>query len=310
MMMKLISFVIPVFRNEGSLRPTHQAITALFATSLKHYAYEFVFVDDGSDDNSLKELLSIRADDPHVKVISFSRNFGQMAAIIAGLKESCGHAVVNISADMQDPPELIVQMVEEWEKGTEIVYCERSDRDDSFAAKLTSKVFYSLIKLSNPRMPRGGFDYMLLDRKAVDELNKIREHNRFYQGDILWLGFASKSIPYRRLKRPIGRSQWTLAKKMKYFIDGALNTSYASIRLMSLMGLITATIGFLYAIVIVYARLVDKTPFAGWAPIMILILIVGGLLMVMLGIIGEYVWRIYDETRDRALYVIKDKYCD
>lgn len=308
--MKNISFVIPVFRNAGSLQLTHEKISALFEDQLKNYAYEFIFVDDGSDDGSLDELLRIRENDKRVKIISFSRNFGQVPACVAGLKEVGGDAVVNISADLQDPPELIIQMVREWENGTEIVYCERRERDDSFFAKVASKIFYWLIKLSNSKMPTGGFDFLLLDRKAVDELNKFKEHNRFIQGDILWLGFRTKAIPYIRLKRTIGRSQWTFAKKLKYFIDGFLNTSYVSIRFMSLIGIITAAFGFLYAALIFYARIINKTPFPGWAPIMVLLLVIGGLVMFMLGLIGEYIWRIYDETRNRSLYIIEKRYLD
>jgi dolichol-phosphate mannosyltransferase len=161
----------------------------------------------------------------------------------------------------------------------------------------------------NPNMPKGGFDFMLLDQKAVAVLNQLDERNRFFQGDVLWLGFSTAFVPYKRNKRTIGKSQWTLTKKLKYFIDGLLNTSYVPIRLMSLLGILFSLIGFGYALVIAYNRLMHNTPFNGWAPIMILILIIGGLIMLMLGIIGEYVWRTYDETRKRPLYIIKDKFC-
>jgi dolichol-phosphate mannosyltransferase len=157
-------------------------------------------------------------------------------------------------------------------------------------------------------MPKGGFDFILIDRKALNILNQIDERNRFFQGDILWLGFNVAFIPYNRLKRTIGKSQWTLSKKLKYFLDGLLNTSYIPIRLMSLLGICFSFFGFLYSLIIAYSRLINNTPFNGWAPIMILILIIGGLIMLMLGIIGEYVWRTYDETRKRPLYIIKDKF--
>jgi dolichol-phosphate mannosyltransferase len=156
-------------------------------------------------------------------------------------------------------------------------------------------------------MPKGGFDFLLLDRKAVDQYNALDERNRFFQGDILWLGFKVSFIPYNRLKRTIGKSQWSLSKKMKYFIDGFLNTSYIPIRLMASFGLVTAIIGFLYALLIAYNRFFRDVPFSGWAPIMILILIIGGIIMLMLGIIGEYLWRTYDETRKRPVYIIDQK---
>jgi dolichol-phosphate mannosyltransferase len=300
-----LSFVIPVFRNEGSITPTYEKITGLMhKLSLD---YEFVFVNDGSDDNSMQELIALHEQDSKVKVLSFSRNFGQVPAIIAGMKEVTGAAAVSMSADLQEPIELIENMISKWQSGNEIVIGHRVDREDSFIANKASAVFYSLMKYVNPKMPKGGFDFLLIDQKAIAVFNQIDERNRFFQGDILWLGFSVAFIPYSRLKRTIGKSQWTLSKKLKYFIDGLLNTSYIPIRLMSLLGIIISFFGFLYAIVIAYNRFINNTPFEGWAPIMILILIIGGLIMLMLGIIGEYVWRTYDETRKRPLYIIKDK---
>ncbi|MBP6557339.1 MAG: glycosyltransferase family 2 protein, partial [Flavobacterium sp.] len=298
--------VIPVYRNEGSITPTYEKLIDL----IKQLAisYEFIFVDDGSDDNSLKELMVLHEKDENVNVLTFSRNFGQVAAVIAGLKQVTGDAVINMSADLQEPIELISEMITKWKAGNEIVICHRMDREDGFIANKASTVFYKLMKYVNPKMPQGGFDFVLIDKKAVAVLNQIDERNRFFQGDILWLGFNVAFIPYNRLKRTIGKSQWTLSKKLKYFIDGLLNTSYIPIRLMSLLGIIISFLGFIYAMVIAYNRFINNTPFDGWAPIMILILIIGGLIMLMLGIIGEYVWRTYDETRKRPLYIIKDKF--
>lgn len=301
-----ISFVIPVFRNEGSIVLTYEKLKGLI--NELHFQYEFVFVNDGSDDLSIEELLLLFNKDPNVKVLSFSRNFGQVAAVIAGLKEVTGDAVVNMSADLQEPIELIGEMIAKWKAGNEIVIGHRIDREDNFIANKASLVFYKLMKYVNPKMPEGGFDFMLIDKKALVVLNQIDERNRFFQGDILWLGFNTAFIPYTRLKRTIGKSQWTLSKKLKYFVDGLLNTSYIPIRLMSLLGICFSFFGFLYAIIIAYNRFIHNTPFTGWAPIMILILIIGGLIMLMLGIIGEYVWRTYDETRKRPIYIIKDKF--
>ncbi|SCX81003.1 glycosyltransferase family 2 protein [Flavobacterium caeni] len=301
-----LSFVIPVFRNEGSIHPTYEKLLSLIHQL--QLQYEFVFVNDGSDDNSLQELIALQDRDSAVKIISFSRNFGQVAAVVAGLKEANADAVTIMSADLQEPVELIADMIAKWKEGNEIVIGHRIDREDGFVANTASVIFYKLMKYVNPKMPKGGFDFMLIDRKALDVLNQIDERNRFFQGDILWLGFNTAFIPYTRLKRTIGRSQWTLSKKLKYFIDGLLNTSYIPIRLMSLLGICFSVFGFLYALVIAYNRFIHNTPFTGWAPIMITILIIGGLIMLMLGIIGEYVWRTYDETRKRPLYIIKDKF--
>jgi polyisoprenyl-phosphate glycosyltransferase len=306
--MKTLSFVIPVYRNEKTVSLAYENVKGLFSKELSSYQYEFVFINDGSDDNSLSALLQLRETDKQVRIISFARNFGQTPALIAGYREAKGDAVINLAADLQEPVELIIQMVAEWEKGDDIVICYRQQRNDGFVRNMTSRFFYRLIKLSNPRMPSGGFDFMLMDRKAVNEFNRLNERNRFFQGDVLWLGFGIKFIPYERLQRTIGKSQWTLSKRMKYFIDGILNTAYWPIRMMSFLGILFAFIGFVYALVVVYARIVNATPFKGYAPIVILILIIGGLVMLMLGIIGEYIWRIYDEAKKRPQYIIKEKY--
>ncbi len=302
-----ISIIIPVYQNSKDISRTQAALSDLFAGPLNRHQYEIIFVNDGSTDGSLEEIKRLYQEKQNIRYMSFTRNFGQIPAIIAGLREAKGDAVVIMSADLQDPPELIVQMVENWENGNKIVIATRTDRDDTWFSKLTSRFFYGLIRISNPRMPKGGFDFIMLDRVAVDELNQIDERNRFVQGDILWLGYHIVFIPYHRKARVNGKSQWTLRKKIKYFIDGALNTSYWPIRMSSLMGIISATLGFLYALVVVWVRLFHNENPKGWAPIMIVLLILGGLILLMLGIIGEYVWRTYDEARNRKPYVVEEK---
>jgi len=306
--MKRISFVIPVYRNERAVTVTYQQIRHVLASDLARYAYDFVFVDDGSDDGSLAELLAIRAGDPHVRVVSFTRNFGQMAAILAGLKEATGDLIVQLSADLQDPIALVPQMVTEHERGAEVVACHREHREDGLSRRLTSRALYGVLRMSFPQIPPGGFDYLLLDRKVLDAFNAVDVRNRFFQGDILWFGYKTTFIPYTRVKREIGRSQYTLAKRIKNSIDAILDSSYLPIRFISLVGILTAFAGFLYAVDIAYARIRHNIPFTGWAPIMILILVIGGVLMLMLGIIGEYVWRIYDEVKGKPNYIVRQIY--
>lgn len=302
--MAKISFVIPVYRNESSVDATHACILDILGTRLSRFSHEFVFVDDGSDDRSLERLEAIARRDSNSRVLALSRNFGQVPAIAAGLREVTGDVTVILSADLQDPPELLTSMIEDWERGYHVVICYRERRHDAWLTRLGSRVFYSLIHLINSQMPVGGFDYMLLSAQAVRELNLIDERNRFLQGDVLWLGLKTRFLPYERRARPAGRSQWTTTKKVKYFLDGLLSTSYWPIRAMMLLGLLTAAAGFLYSAVIVYTRLVHLTPFQGWAPLMIVTLVLGGMNMLMLGIIGEYLWRTYDEARGRAPFVI------
>jgi glycosyltransferase involved in cell wall biosynthesis len=253
-------------------------------------------------------MLALRESDPRVKAITFTRNFGQMAAMLAGFKEATGDAVINMSADLQDPVELIVQMVEKWEAGSELVVCFRAERADSLASRLLSRGAYALLRLSLPQIPKGGFDFVLMDRVVMDTFNAFDVRHRFFQGDLLWAGYRTSFIPYQRQKRTIGRSQYSLGKKLKNFVDAIIDASYLPIRFISLLGFVTASLGFLYSITIVISWLAGETPFTGWAPLMMAVLLVGGLIMLMLGVIGEYVWRINEEVRKRPNYIVRDKF--
>ncbi|OGH16800.1 MAG: hypothetical protein A3C30_00465 [Candidatus Levybacteria bacterium RIFCSPHIGHO2_02_FULL_40_18] len=305
---KLISVVVPVYRNEGTLYKTYISLISVLRELLSRYAYEIIFINDGSDDNSLNELLKIKKVDRNVTVIDFVRNFGQQSAILAGFQHAKGNLLIHISADLQDPPDLITKMIEKWNKGYKVVACARIDREDDFISKITSKIFYSLIKVAVPKMPAGGFDYFLVDNEVYKRVLSFDERNSFIQGDLLWLGYEPYFIKYKRLKRVIGKSQWNFTKKIKYFIDGFINTSYLPIRIMSFIGVMTSFLGFIYALVVLFARLFNDIPFQGYAPIMIVLLIASGLIMMMLGVIGEYLWRIYDEIRKRPQYLIKKLY--
>jgi len=306
--MKTISFIIPVYRNEGSLIPTYEQITALFITTLKGYDYEVVFIDDGSDDNSFQELMTLRKKDNKVNLIKLSRNFGQRSAVLCGLHHASGDAVVKMSADLQEPINSIPKMIQEWENDNEIVIYYRHQREDAIINRLFSNIFYNFIRLTNPNVPKGGFDFFLIGRNALNHFNQIHYHNRFIQGDVLSLGFSVKYLPYKRLKRTIGKSQNTFSKRVKFFIDGILNASYLPIRFISFLGIIISLIGISLALFIIYNKLTNDAPYIGWASLMVLNLIIGGLIMFMLGIIGEYIWRIYDETKHRPNYVIDKIY--
>ena len=303
-----ISFVIAVYHNEGAIAKTYEKILSVLNADLYDYQFEIIFVDDGSTDGSLKEALGIRREDSRVKVITFTRNFGQMAAMLAGFKIASGDAVINLSADLQDPAELIPEMVNKWKAGSEIVICHRTDRSDTLLAGVFSRLAYAVLRLSMPQIPSGGFDFVLMDRKVMDQFNSIDVRHRFFQGDLLWTGYRTSFIPYVRLQRTIGKSQYNFAKKMKNLLDAVLDASYLPIRFISLIGLITSCLGLLYSVTIAVSWFRGETPFQGWAPIMIVILMLGGLIMVMLGVIGEYVWRINEEVRKRPNYIIRDKH--
>jgi dolichol-phosphate mannosyltransferase len=302
---KKISIVIAVYQNENSLPETYSELRRVFEEELKDYISEIIFVDDGSEDGSYDELLKIKSSSNKIKIIRFTRNFGQVAAIMAGFKEASGDAVINISADLQDPIELIPQMVHLWEGGVENVICYRVDREDGFIAKFLSKFAYKFIKYSLPQIPEGGFDFLLMDKNALKIFNSFDIRHRFFQGDVLWAGFRTAFIPYTRLKRSFGESQWSISKKIKYFFDAIIDVSYLPIRIISILGFFTFMLGLIYSLIILVLWLNKSTPFTGWAPIMISILIVGGLIMLMLGIIGEYLWRIHEEVKKRPNYVIR-----
>lgn len=307
-MKKIISVVVPVFRNRDTLYKTFEGISAVHQEKFPSLGLEVVFVDDGSDDGSWDELCRLNALYPEeVSLVKFSRNFGQVSAILAGYGAAKGDAVVTLSADLQDPIPLIATMVEHWEKGGEVVIAHREARNDDTASTLFSKIAYGIARSANPRIPPGGFDYLLLSRRAAQLLCSFKGRHRFFQGDVLWLGLSTIFIPYERLRRPVGKSGWSFAKKFKYFTDLILDSSYFPIRLMSLLGFITAASGLAYALVIIGAWLNHKTPFQGWAPLMVTLLVIGGLIMMMLGIIGEYLWRIYDDVKERPLYLVEKK---
>lgn len=304
---KLISICFAVYNNEGALTILYNRAVKAIESNFPQYDFELVFVNDGSKDNSLAELLKLKnnTNDNRIKIISFSRNFGQMAAILAGWHYAKGDAVINMAADLQDPPEQCVAMIKEWEKGSDVVISYRKSHKTTLINKITSRIFYKMLM---PNAPPGGFDFALLGRNAMDAINSIKVKNSLYQYDILWIGFNVKFIPYEKLERTIGKSQYNFFKRFDNFMIHFINVSYVPIRLMTFLGFSFAVVGFIYSLSIVYAYYYHATPFAGWAPIMILLLIIGGLIMTMLGVLGEYIWRIFDEVKQRPNYIIKDIY--
>lgn len=309
------SIIIPVYCNEGSLKRTYQILreNVVNDENNKGRSYEIVFIDDGSYDGSFNELMELKKEDPgHVKVIKFTRNFGQVSAIRAGMQYAGGQCIINISADLQDPPELINQMIEHYFNDRyHVVIGSRQSRNESFFRRKTANLFYRIIKrISFPEMPPGGFDFFLVSSKVRDLIIKSNEKNPFLQGQILWPGFKIKCIPYQRKKREIGKSKWTFSKKIKYLIDGTMAYSYLPLRMMTVLGIIISGLGFLYALLIFLGKIFGGIPIKGegWAPLMIVVLVLSGFQMLMLGIIGEYLWRTLDQVRARDHYVIEEIY--
>lgn len=304
----LVSIVIPVYFNEGNIPVTWPALEATLQQLPPGSRWEVVFVDDGSEDRSYDRLVEVfRAAPDRVRVVKLTRNFGQVAAILAGFQTARGDCAIVMSADLQDPPELILEMVARWDRGArKIVLATRTEREDGTLARWTSRMFYRLMRrYAIPNMPEGGFDYFLVDRRVIDLVNTFQEKNTFLQGMILWTGFVPDVIGYTRRKRTIGRSRWTLSRKIKYFVDGFVTYTETPLRLITLVGLTVSMLSFSYATLILVLKLFWSIPVQGWAPTMITILMLSGVQLVMLGIIGEYLWRNYHETRKRPNFVVE-----
>ena len=304
--MKRISIVIPVYQNELNIAPTYEALTTELEKS-DRFDFEIVFVNDGSTDDSWEELLKVyRADQQRVTLINLLRNFGQVPALLAGIANASGDCVVAMSADLQDPPSVVLEMAEEWERGHKLVVATRESRRDGFLNKLTSKMFYRLMrKFALPNMPLGGYDFFLIDRSIVELLLKMDERNRFLQGQILWLGHRPKLIMYERRKRELGKSQWSMSRKVKYFIDGFVAYSFFPIRLVSVAGIAVFFVGLILSAIIAVQTILFGTKAVGWSSLMVALLTLNGLQMMMIGVMGEYLWRNFDETRKRPLYLIE-----
>ncbi|MFX3632164.1 MAG: glycosyltransferase [Candidatus Pristimantibacillus sp.] len=305
---KCFSIVVPIYYNELNIPHTVPRLKNL-QTLLPEYELEFVFVDDGSKDRSLELLLAEREVDNRIKVVKLSKNFGSMSAVQAGLKQATGDIIGIISADLQDPPELFVDMIRSWETGNKVVMATRSGREESMSQKLFSNTYYFLMnRFALKNYPNGGFDFVLVDKQIVNELNHISEKNTNIMSLIFWLGHSQDTISYVRQERKHGKSKWTLSKKIKLFVDSFVSFSYAPIRLMSIVGFFTALLSFLYGIFIVLNAIFGYIPLEGWSTIVALITFLLGLNMVMLGIIGEYLWRILDESRKRPTFIVDEIY--
>jgi glycosyltransferase involved in cell wall biosynthesis len=302
---RTVSIVVPVYYNELNLPHLLARLLALVDVN-PQYDFEYIFVDDGSGDNSFRLLAEVAERDLRVRVVKLSRNFGSNAAILAGLHYVSGDCVAMIAADLQDPPELITTMLERWESGKKVVLAAREDREDPFVNRLLSNVFYWLFRrLAIKEMPAKGCDFVLIDGEVADMLVQIGEKNPYLIGLILWLGFDRDVVYYKRQKRELGKSRWTLNKRVKYFIDALVSFTYVPMRLVSALGIVLALVGFAWAVVVVSNKILWGIPVQGWTSLMTVVLVVSGVQLLTLGIFGEYLWRNFEETRKRPPFVIE-----
>ena len=301
------SVVVPVFNEELVVAESYKRLTKVMESTGE--SYELIFVNDGSRDKTEAMVTEICEHDKRVKLLNFSRNFGHQTAITAGMDHASGQAVVVIDADLQDPPEVILEMIAKWKEGYDVVYGQRiSRKGESFFKKFTAKAFYRLLRsLTNVDIPVDTGDFRLIDRKVCDVLSGLTEKNRYVRGLVSWSGFRQTAVRFHREERFAGETKYPLKKMLKFAIDGITTFSYKPLKLATYLGFFISFLSFLYLLVVLYLKLFTDRAVSGWASTLSVSLIFNGVVLIMLGIIGEYIGRIYDETKNRPLYIIQEK---
>lgn len=303
---QVCSVVIPVFDEGENLELLHRRLSRV----LQHLCedYEIILVDDGSRDNSLQVIMRLRKSNPRVKVISFSRNFGHQMAITAGIDYSSGDAVIVMDADLQDPPEVISQLIEKWKEGYDTVYAIRESRKDPISKRAIAFVFYRLFnRMSEVDVPVDAGDFRLMSRRVVDILRTMPERNRYLRGLASWVGFSQASISYARDERYRGERKYTLWQSARLAVDGITSFSHFPLRLVTQLGLAVSLAGFLYGAIIIILGLFFDRVVPGWTTLMAAVIFLGGVQLIVVGVVGEYIGRIYVEVQQRPLYLIKQK---
>jgi glycosyltransferase involved in cell wall biosynthesis len=305
--MKKISILIPAYNEQAVLEKLFTRLANL-ANDTKDYDFEFLFVNDGSRDKTLEIIKDYADKDDRVAYVNFSRNFGKEIGMIAGLDHVTGDATVIIDADLQDPPELIPKMIELWEQGYDDVYAKRRTREgESWLKKLTSKQFYNILqKFSNVPIQKDTGDFRLLDRRAVEALKQFRESERYTKGMFSWIGFNKKEILYDRDPRAAGETKWNYLKLINLAVDGITSFTTAPLRMSTILGFLVSIITFVYLVVLVVRTIFFGTDLVGYPSMMAVILFLGGVQLLSLGIIGEYVGKIFNETKNRPLYIVEE----
>lgn len=301
--MSRISIIIPVYYNADTLMMLYEDMKAKILPGLGDY--EIVMVDDGSGDDSWKVMNEIRELDENVRLVKLSRNFGEHAAILAGLSNCTGDCAVTKQADLQEDSELIVRLYDKWKEGNKVVLAVREERDEPAVKKFFANLYYSIVrKTIDKKMPKGGFDCYLLDRQAIEVLLKLDEKNSSLSLQVLWIGFKSDNVYFHRKDREVGESRWTLSKKLKLVIDSMMSFSYFPIKFMSGVGVVMALLAFIWVIEVLIEYFVIGTPVRGWSTLMCLVLFSTGMILLMLGVLGEYLWRTLDATRNRPVFIV------
>lgn len=303
-----LSIIVSMYNEEESLASFFETIYKTLG-EFEGYAFEIIAVDDGSTDGTYRMLEEYAAKDRQIKVIKFSRNFGKEYGMMAGLKFCKGRAAIPIDVDLQDPPELIGDFIREWENGYDMVYGIRNDRtSDTFLKRWTAKLFYKIYNLmTRSPIPYNAGDYRLIDRKVINAILELKERNVFMKGIFGWTGFKSKGIKYVRQKRRAGCSKWNYWKLWNFALDGITASTTFPLRIWTYFGSLLSLTGMLYAFYIIVRTIVKGTDVPGYASLLVFILLLGGMQMVILGILGEYIGRIFIEVKNRPLYIVEKK---
>ncbi|MCQ5366099.1 glycosyltransferase family 2 protein [Anoxybacillus salavatliensis] len=302
------SVVIPVYNEALVIRETYKRLKRVMEQT--DGAYELLFVNDGSKDETLDMLKELAIRDDTVKYLDFSRNFGHQIAITAGMDYASGEAIVIIDADLQDPPELILEMIEKWKEGYDVVYAKRTKRKgETFFKKATAYAFYRLLRAATEiDIPLDTGDFRLIDRKVRDELVGMRERSRFVRGLVSWVGFKQTAIEYERDERFAGETKYPLKKMIRFSLDGITSFSYKPLKLASLLGFLLSFVSVVWMIAVLYLKLFTHSTVTGWSSLVMTVLFFNGVVLIMLGVIGEYIGRIYDEVKHRPLYILKESW--
>lgn len=301
----VFSVVVPVYNEEKVLPVTYRRLREVMEGLGQ--SYEIIFVNDGSSDHTITILEELCEQDRHIRVIDFAKNFGHQTAITAGMDYADGDAVVVIDADLQDPPELIPRMIERWREGYDVVYGKRKERKgETFFKKFSAACFYRLMrKMTDVDIPVDTGDFRLIDRRVCEALRTIKERNRYIRGIISWLGFRQIGVEFAREERFAGETKYPLKKMLRFAFDAITSFSFKPLKLSSYLGMLLSFFSFLYLMVVLYQKLFTDRTVAGWASSVVISLFFNGIVLMMLGIAGEYIGRIYDETKGRPLYVIR-----
>ncbi|MEF2247566.1 glycosyltransferase family 2 protein [Paenibacillus sp. IITD108] len=299
------SVIVPMYNEEEVIEHTYLRLSEVMKQTKA--GFELIFVNDGSKDRTVQIIEKIKRNDSTVRLIDFSRNFGHQIAITAGMDYAQGQAIIVIDADLQDPPEVILRMIEKWKEGYEVVYGKRQKRKgETLFKKWTAMMFYRLLRsMTNVEIPVDTGDFRLIDRKVCDVLRGLKEKNRFVRGLISWIGFRQTSVEYVREERFAGETKYPLKKMIKFALDGITSFSYKPLKIASYVGFALSLGGFIYLLVVIWQRLFTETTESGWASIIAINLIFNGIILMILGVIGEYIGRIYDESKNRPLYIIR-----